>query len=84
MRAAVHRRTASGAVLGEAETVSAPEALAMFLGDSGRPATPRLVQAGAQGDLCVLSTPPAETVGELDSGTVAATVIAGEVVFERS
>ena len=84
MRAAVHRRTASGAVLGEAETVSAPEALAMFLGDSGRPATPRLVQAGARGDLCVLSTPPAETVGELDSGTVAATVIAGEVVFERS
>ena len=35
------------------------------------------------GDLCVLSTPPAETLGELDSGTVAATVIGGDVVFER-
>jgi predicted amidohydrolase YtcJ len=83
MRAAVHRRTTSGAVLGEAESVSAPEALAMFLGQPGRPANPRLVEAGAQGDLCVLSTSPAETLGELDSGAVAATVIGGDVVFER-
>jgi len=31
----------------------------------------------------VLSAPPAEALGELVSGLVAATVIAGEVVFER-
>ena len=40
MRAAVHRRTASGAVLGEAETVSAPEALAMFLEIQAGPRRP--------------------------------------------
>ena len=83
MRAAVHRRTASGAVLGEAERVSAPEALAMFLGEPVRPASRRRVESGAPGDLCVLSAPPAEALGELVSGLVAATVIAGEVVFER-
>lgn len=83
MRAAVHRRTASGTVLGEAERVSAPEALVMFLGEPGRPASRRRVEPGAPGDLCVLSAPPAEALGELDAGLVAATVIAGEVVFER-
>jgi predicted amidohydrolase YtcJ len=84
MRAAVHRRTVSGAVLGEAECISAPEALAMFLGEPERPASPRGVVPGAPGDLCVLSTAPAVTLGELDEGMVAATVIAGEIVFERS
>lgn len=84
MRAAVQRRTASGVVLGEAECVSAAEALAMFLGEPERPAAPREVTPGAPGGLCVLSTPPAETLGELDEGMVAATIIDGEVVFERS
>lgn len=84
MRAAVHRRTPSGTVLGAAECVSAPEALAMFLGEPGRPAAPRQVAQGARGDLCILATGPAETLRELDSGAVTATVIAGEIVFERS
>ena len=47
MRAAVHRRTPSGTVLGDAECVSAPEALAMFLGEPDRPASPRQVAAGS-------------------------------------
>ena len=83
MRAAVHRRSASGAILGEAECVSAREALTMFLGEADRPAVPRAVEAGAPGDLCVLSAAPTETLGELDAAIVAATIIAGELVFER-
>jgi hypothetical protein len=32
----------------------------------------------------VLAAPPAEVLSALDSGVVAATLVAGEVVFERS
>jgi predicted amidohydrolase YtcJ len=83
MRAAVHRTTGSGAVLGADECVSAREALEMFFGAAGSPAYPRRVEAGQPGDLVVLGAPPAEVLSELDSGMVAATVIAGEVVYER-
>ncbi|MGB3354564.1 MAG: amidohydrolase family protein [Mycobacterium sp.] len=83
MRAAVHRRTVSGAVFGEAECITVPEALAMFFGEAARPASPRAVAPGAPGDLCVVSTSPAETMRELDAGMVTATIIAGELVFER-
>ena len=34
-------------------------------------------------DLVVLSAPPAEVRGELDADLVAATLIAGEMVYER-
>jgi predicted amidohydrolase YtcJ len=81
MRAAVHRRTASGAVLGADECVSAREALAMFFGRPGDPVTPRTVEPGQPGDLCVLAGPPAQVLGELDSQMVAATVVAGNVLF---
>ncbi len=74
MRAAVHRKTASGAVLGADECVSASTALAMFLGHPDRPAEARTVEPGQPGDLCVLSAPPAEVLENLDSDMVAATV----------
>lgn len=83
MRAAVFRRTPAGHVLGEAECVPASAALQMFLGDPGRPATPRRVEPGAAADLCILSTPPEATLAELDAAAVAATVIGGEVVYQR-
>ncbi|CAA0124836.1 N-substituted formamide deformylase [Mycolicibacterium vanbaalenii] len=83
MRAAVHRRTPAGAILGAAECVSPAEALAMFLGAPTRPASARPVQPGAPGDLCVLSAPPADALADLDRGLVAATVISGELVFQR-
>ncbi|AFM15026.1 putative TIM-barrel fold metal-dependent hydrolase [Mycolicibacterium chubuense NBB4] len=83
MRAAVRRRTASGVVLGEAETVSATAALTMFLGEPSRPAVARRIAPDAPADLCILATPPAETLAELDAEMVAATVVAGEVVFEK-
>ena len=84
MRAAVRRTTTSGEVLGADECVSAREALTMFFGTSSQPTDARAVAPGQPGDLCVLAAPPAEVLSELDSAMVAATVVAGEVAFERS
>jgi hypothetical protein len=83
MRAAVHRTTAAGVVLGPDECVSAPEALTMFFGTSSQPTDTRAIAPGQPGDLCVLAAPPKEVLEALDSQMVAATVVAGEVVFER-
>ncbi len=83
MRAAVHRKTGSGAVLGADERVSASTALAMFLGYPDRPAEARTVEPGQPGDLCVLLAPPPEVLENLDSDMVAATIVGGKAVFER-
>jgi predicted amidohydrolase YtcJ len=83
MRAAVRRTTGSGAVLGADECVSAREALTMFFGASDRPVQHRTVEPGQPGDLCVLAATPEEVLSELDSSMVAATIIAGEVFFDR-
>ena len=83
MRAAVHRTTAAGAVLGPDECVSAREALILFFGTSGQPTIPRVIGPAQPGDLCVLAASPDEVLTELDARMVAATVVAGEVVFER-
>lgn len=80
MRAAVHRTTPSGAVLGQVERVTAHAALAMFTGRSDRPATPRTISPGQPGDLCVLVGDPAA----LDADPVAMTIIAGDVVHPHS
>jgi predicted amidohydrolase YtcJ len=81
MRAAVHRTTESGAVLGVDECVSATEALTMFLGCADQPSRTRAVARGQPGDLCVLTEPPAVVLDELDAGLVAATIIGGTVAY---
>lgn len=81
MRAAVHRTTPSGTVLGAGECVSPSTALTMFLGRADEPDRARTVRTGQPGDLCVLSEPPATALAELDAGMVAATVIGGELVY---
>jgi predicted amidohydrolase YtcJ len=83
MRAAVHRTTHSGAVLGADERISPREALTMFLGTAAEPTTVRTVEAGQPGDLCVLAAPPDEVLRQLDSSLVAATIIGGQQVYER-
>ncbi len=83
MRAAVHRATPSGRVLGERERISATTALTMFLGEPDRPAVPRRIAPGAPADLCVLAVAPRDLPAEPDAGVVAATVIGGELVYER-
>ena len=79
MRAAVHRTTHSGAVLGPGECVSARTALTMFLGHLDHPERARTVAPGQPGDLCVLTQPPAAALAELDAAMVAATIIGGEI-----
>ena len=81
IRAAVHRRTPSGAVLGVAECVSARTALMMFLGRPDQPTHLRTLEPGQPADLCVLSVPPETALAELDAGMVAATVVSGETVY---
>lgn len=83
MRAAVHRTTPSGAVLGERERVDARTALTLFLGTALEPTVPRTVAPGQPGDLCVLDIPPTQMLDELDARAVAATVIGGDVVHRR-
>jgi predicted amidohydrolase YtcJ len=80
LRAAVHRRTASGAVLGEREQVSSRVALDLFLGGAIEPTRARTVAAGQPGDLCVLTAAPEDVLRDLDAKLVAATVIDGQVV----
>jgi predicted amidohydrolase YtcJ len=81
MRAAVHRTTPSGAVLGERECISAQTALTLFLGSPDQPSRPRAVAPGEPADLCVLTVPPETALAELDAETVAATIIGGEVTY---
>ena len=81
MRAAVHRTTPSGAVLGFDECISARTALTMLLGRPDQPTQPRAVEPGEPADLCVLSVPPEAALAELDAGMVAATVIGGEIAY---
>ena len=83
MRAAVRRTTPSGAVLGAAERISALTAVTMFLGAAAAPTESRTVSPGQPADLCVLAGSPRPVLAELDEGMVAATVIDGDVVFDR-
>ena len=83
VRAAVRRTTAAGAVLGNDECVSAREALTMFFGTVGRPTEHRTIAPGQPGDVCVLAAQPDAVLAELDAGMVRATIIAGELVYER-
>jgi predicted amidohydrolase YtcJ len=81
MRAAVSRTTVGGAVLGTHECVPAYDALTMFFGAADAPVVPRRILPGQPGDLCILRAAPAEVLSELDSGVVAATIVAGNVVY---
>jgi predicted amidohydrolase YtcJ len=89
MRAAVHRRTASGAILGADERVDPATALALFLGRPDDPATPRTIEPGAQADLCILDRPLDAVLTALASHDdrplhpVVTTIIAGQPVHDQ-
>jgi predicted amidohydrolase YtcJ len=83
MRAAVHRRTLSGHVLGRTECVSPRTALAMFLGSAADPARPRHVAPGQPGDLCLLAAPRDVVLAELDAGLVTDTIIGGQAAHAQ-
>jgi predicted amidohydrolase YtcJ len=84
IRAAVDRRTPSGAVLGAGERVSGREALGLFLGHAAAPATPRSVAPGSPADLCLLDLPLDVALSEPSSERVAATLVDGRVVHRSS
>ena len=84
MRTAVTRQTAGGAMLGTGERLSPKAALGLYLGaqdDPGGP--PRRVVPGASADLCLLRTKLPQALLELDAANVAATIIAGEIVWRK-
>ena len=83
MRAAVERRSESGAVLGADERLSPERALALFTSppeDARR--GPRRVAVGAAADLCLLDRPWSEARHEPSSDRVRATWSAGRLVHE--
>ena len=83
MRAATRRTTTSGTVLGPQERIDPATALTMFLGAAEHPTLVRSVCPGEPADLCILSGTPDDVRRELDAGLVAATVVDGDVVYER-
>jgi predicted amidohydrolase YtcJ len=82
-RAAATRSTRRGKVLGPAEAIDRLHALGLLWGFAERPSTRRTVAPGQPADLCVLRVPMAEAIRSLDGGSVAATVIAGNVVADN-
>lgn len=81
MRAAVTRSPRPGIVLGPDERVTPVEAVTMFLGRPSQPAVPRLIAKGEPGDLCVMSSPPATVLAELNADLVTATIVGGERIW---
>jgi predicted amidohydrolase YtcJ len=79
MRAAVDRRTASGAVVGPGERIAPADALALF----GDPTETR-VRPGMDADLVLLGAPLRSVLSRLRRDDVVATVVAGDVVHDRA
>ena len=84
MHAAVTRRTASGAVVGECEALTPEQALALFLAPLEAPGGPRRrIAVGGAADLCLLDAPWARARTALHKERVAATLFGGELAFLR-
>lgn len=77
MRAAVHRPR----LFRSDEAVSPARALALFLGEPVAPGRPRLVAPGRPGDLTLLHAGPLEMLDCLASDLVAATFVAGQLIY---
>ena len=75
MRAAVARRTADGEIVGEHETLSPEQSLALFLTPLDDPGgTPRRIEVGALADFCVLARPWQQARTSLSAALVATSV----------
>ena len=80
MHAAVHRRTETGEVLGEAETLTPEQALALFTTPLDAPGgRPRRIATSAAADFCLLKLPWHVARTRLRSEDVALTVCNGQV-----
>jgi predicted amidohydrolase YtcJ len=84
MRAAVHRRTLDGNVLGEAEKLNPEEALGLFTSESANPGGAiRKISIGSSADLCLLDRPWHKARVRLKHEDVIATIREGEVIHQR-
>lgn len=86
MRAAVERRTASGAPFGtadmlEREALTPEAALELYLADPCELGRTRRIAPGAVADLCLLDRPWAEVRTRLDAARVRATIVGGVVRY---
>jgi len=81
----VERRTRSGAPFGAEEAITPERALALFTTPLVSPGdAPRRVEPGTPADLCLLRAPWREVRMHLDRELVAATLIAGRVVWRAA
>jgi predicted amidohydrolase YtcJ len=79
--AAVHRRAASGAVIGPGDETTPARALAAYLGPPEDPGgRPRTVHAGCPGDLVVLRVPLTEALRAPTRDAVRAVIVGGRTV----
>ena len=82
MRAAVERTTESGLCLSPAERLTPERALDLFLTPAHAPGgRPMRLGIGARADLCLLRAPWSECRLRLDARDVAATFVAGRLVY---
>jgi predicted amidohydrolase YtcJ len=84
IRAAIFRRTGSGAALGAMERVTPQQALALFLAPPERPGGPaRRITRGAVADLCLLDAPLVEALATPAREHVIGTWARGQSIFRR-
>jgi predicted amidohydrolase YtcJ len=83
MRAAVSRKTADGAVIGQDEALTPEGALALYLADPLDLRRQRSIAIGAPADLCLLDRPWGQARVRLLAQDVAMTWIGGSIVHDR-
>ncbi|MFM6931972.1 MAG: amidohydrolase family protein [Novosphingobium sp.] len=82
MRSAISRRTAEGHSIGAEETLSAEQAVALYLADPDDLSRQKILAVGAPADLCLLNRPWQEARNSLESSLVRATLIGGNLVHQ--
>ncbi|MCT2400805.1 amidohydrolase family protein [Novosphingobium mangrovi (ex Huang et al. 2023)] len=83
MAAAVHRRTASGAIIGPDEALTPEEALALYLADPLDLARQRRIAPGETADLCLLDRPWTQARERLSCADVVTTWTSGRCIHKR-
>ena len=84
MAAAVRRTTGSGVTMGEAETLTPEQALALYTSSADSPGVvQRTLAVGAEASLCLLDCPWAAARTDLSSAHVRATWRRGELIYDR-
>jgi len=79
--AAIERRTKSGKLLGAAERISSQMALNLFLRKADNLSASREIHVGEAADFCLLHSPLREALKKPDKAHVAATIVAGHVIY---